>query len=94
MAERDRLQSWEPVAAAGTADENRKLVSNQFAAAIGENRRSIGQARTILLATASGESSDKEAVWQHGAANLGAAAACGMTETARQEEKVIQKESK
>jgi hypothetical protein len=37
VAERDRLQSGEPVAAAGAAKENRQLVADEFAAAAGEN---------------------------------------------------------
>jgi hypothetical protein len=39
MAERDRLQPGEPVAAAGAAEENRQVVAHQLATAAGEDRR-------------------------------------------------------
>jgi hypothetical protein len=47
-----------------------------------------------LLVVVGGESSNATAVWQHGAANLGATAACGITETARQEEEFINNEAR
>src|SRR2546422_10899400 len=50
MAERDRLQPGEPVAAAGAAEENRQLLAHQPAAEAGENRRPNDQARAVLLA--------------------------------------------
>ena len=50
MAERDRLQPGEPVAAAGAAEENRQLLAHQPAAEAGENRRPNDQARALLLA--------------------------------------------
>ena len=63
MAERDRLQPRDSVAAVGVASTNRDLVADQFAAAFGENRRSIGQARTVLLAVVGGEPSHATVVW-------------------------------
>src|ERR1700691_2596465 len=39
MAERDRLQPWESVAAAGAAAADRELVTDKPAAAAGEDRR-------------------------------------------------------
>ena len=42
VAECDRLQSGEPVAAAGVAQANRERVADQPAAAVGENRRTVG----------------------------------------------------
>jgi len=78
VVESDRLQPRELVAAIGAAQRNRKLVADQLATAIAENRRPLGQARTILLAAASRESSDKAAVWKHGTAHLGTTAACGI----------------
>jgi hypothetical protein len=36
VAERDRLQPWKPVAAAGTACAGRQVVADQLAAAAGE----------------------------------------------------------
>src|SRR5437667_207376 len=58
MAERDRLQPGEPVAAAGAAEENRQLVAHQPAAEAGENRRPNDQARSVLLAAVGREPSD------------------------------------
>ena len=94
MAERARLQPREPVAALGAAQQNRQLVADQLAAAIGEDGRPVSQARTVLLVAAGRKSSDAAAVWQHGAANLGATAACGITETVRQEEEFINNEAR
>jgi hypothetical protein len=37
------------------ATEERKLVANELAAAVGENRRAVGQARAVLLAAVGGE---------------------------------------
>ena len=82
----------QPVAALGAAQQNRELVADEPAAAVGEDGRQAGQACPLLLVVVGGESSDAAAVWQHGAANLGATAACGLTETARQEEKFINNE--
>ena len=67
MAEPDRLQPGEPVAAAGAAEENRELVADQLAAAVGEDRRQADQARALLLADAGREPSDAAAIWKHGA---------------------------
>ena len=75
MAERDRLQLGQSAAAAGAAVENRQLVAHQLASAVGENRRPIGKACTILLADVGREPHDQAAVRQHGAANRGTAAA-------------------
>ena len=85
MAERASLQPREPVAALGAAQQNRQLVAELLAAAVGEDGRPVGQARTVRLVVLGRKSSDAPAVWQHGAANLGATAACGMIETAREE---------
>jgi hypothetical protein len=69
------LQLGEFVAAAGLAEANRDLVTDQFATAAGENWRPIGQARSILLAFVGGEPSDAAAVWKHAATDGCAAAA-------------------
>ena len=69
VAERDRLQPGEPVAAAGAAEEDRELVADQLAAAAGEDGRPAGQARPVLLAAAGREPSDAAAVREHGAAD-------------------------
>ena len=67
MAERDRPQSGEPVAAAGAALEDRQLVADQPAAAAGEDGWSLGGTRPILLAAAGREPSDAAAVRGHAA---------------------------
>ena len=82
------------MAALGAAQQNRQLVADRLAAAIGEDGRPVGQVRTVLLVAPGRKSSDAAAVWQYGAANLGATAACGITETARQEEEFINNEAR
>ena len=53
--ERDCLQPGEPVAAAGTAEEDRELVADEFAATVGEDRRTTGKhARYYWLLLAEG----------------------------------------
>ena len=64
--------------AAGAADEGRHLVADQLAAATGENRRTLDQARTLLLAAAGGEPSDPAAVCRHAAEDRSAAVAGGI----------------
>src|ERR1039458_7373652 len=63
MAERARLQPGEPVAAAGAAEEDRELVADEFAAAVGEDRRAVSEACPVLLAAVGGEPPDAAAVW-------------------------------
>ena len=75
------------MAALGATQQNRQLVADELAAAIGEDRRSPGQARSVLLVALGGESSGTAAVWKHGAADR--SAACGVAETAWQAEKSI-----
>jgi hypothetical protein len=67
VAERDGLQLGQPLAAAGAAEEDRQLVAYEFAAAAGENRRPVGEARAVLLADAGGERTDPAVVWGDGA---------------------------
>jgi len=43
MAERDRLQFGEPVAAAGSAQTNRELVADESAATSGQDRGAAGE---------------------------------------------------
>jgi hypothetical protein len=64
-AECDRLQSGKPLAAAGAADEDRDLVADQFATAVGEDRRTAGQTRPLLMAVAGGEPPDAATLWGH-----------------------------
>ena len=61
-------------------------------AAVGEYRRSIGQARPVLLGAPGGEPPDAAVVRGHVAAHRGAAASRGVTETAQQGEKSINKD--
>jgi len=69
IAEPDRLNSGEPVAATGVAAKDRQLVAHQLAATFGENRRATGKARTLPLAAVGGKPSDPAAVRQRAAAN-------------------------
>ena len=78
MAEPDRLQPREFVAAAGAADEDRQLVADQLAAAAGENRRAFDKACPVLLVAAGRESSDAPALRKHAAEDRDAAAASGI----------------
>jgi hypothetical protein len=75
VAERDRLQLGQPVAAAGAAEGNRNVLVDQLAAAAGEGRRTVGKARPLLLAIVGGEPPDAAPVWKHAAADRGFAAA-------------------
>ena len=75
MAERDRLQPGEPVAAAGAAEENRQLLAHQPAAEAGENRRPNDQARALLLAAVGREPSDAPPLRVDGTADRVAAPA-------------------
>jgi len=68
----------EPVAAAGAAEEDRQLVADEFAAAAGEDRWAVGEARPLLLAAASGKPSDAGAVCEYGAADCGVAGTSGI----------------
>jgi AraC-like DNA-binding protein len=58
VAERDGLQSGEPAAATGAAEQNRQVVGEQLAAAAGEDGQAAGEACLILLAPVGGEPSD------------------------------------
>ena len=69
MAEGDRLQPGEPVAAVGAAAKDGQLVADQLAATAGENGRPIGQARSLLLAAVGRESSDQTTLRGHGTAD-------------------------
>jgi len=55
-----------PLAAAGTAEEDRELVADQLAAAAGEDWRQAGQARPVLLASAGRKPPDQATVREHG----------------------------
>ena len=75
MVESNRLQSGESVATLGAAEEDRELVPDELAAAVGEDRWASDQARPVLLAAPGREPPDAGPVWKHGAANRSVAAA-------------------
>lgn len=74
----NRLQPGQPVVAAGAAQENRQLVTDEFAAEAGEAGRSAGKTCPLLLIDLSGESADEAAVWKHVAKDLGVTIASGI----------------
>ena len=59
----------------GTAAEDQELVANQFAAALGQDRRTAGETCALLLAAIGRGALEPEAVQQHAANDLGTAAA-------------------
>ena len=65
MAERDRLQPGESVGTVGAAQEDRQLDAHQLAAATCKDRRSIAQARSLLLAAVGRVPSYAATVWKH-----------------------------
>ena len=71
----DYVQPGEPMAAAGTAEEDRELVADEFAATVGEDGRTTGKACAVLLAAASGGASEPTAVRGDVAAHRDAASA-------------------
>ena len=79
MAEHSRLQPGKPLAAAGSAGRDRRLVTDQRAAAAGEDWRAAGQACTVLLADAGGRTPDARAVRSDAAADRYAAASGKLT---------------
>ena len=83
MAERDRIQTGQPVAAAGAAEGNRNVVVDQLAATVGEDRRATGQACAVLLAIAVREPSHAAPVWKRAAADGGFADASRIGTAAR-----------
>src|SRR2546425_13195240 len=77
VADCDRLQPGEPVAAFGVAAQDCQLVTDEPATAVGEDRRSAGETRPVLLAAAGREPSDAATVRGHGREDRGAALARG-----------------
>jgi hypothetical protein len=73
----------ESLAAAGAARADWEVVTNQHAAAVGEDRRTVDQARTLLLVAAGGESPDAPTVRRHAAEDRGAAGAAGCAKWSR-----------
>ena len=62
MAQHSGLQPGEPVAEAGSSSRHLRLVSDQFAATVGEDGRSVGKACAVLLADVGGGTSDANKV--------------------------------
>jgi len=59
------------LAAAGAAEADRKLVADEATATAGEDVRTIGETRPLLLAATGGEPPDAAAVRKHAAADRG-----------------------
>ena len=59
----------------GVAEENSELVADEFTATPGQDRRTVGEARAVLLAFAGRGAPESEAVRKHAADDRGAAAA-------------------
>ena len=82
MAECDRLQLGQPVAAAGAAAANWQLIVDERATTIGQDGWQADQARPVLFAAADREPSDAAVVCKHGSAgprgHPGAASASGV----------------
>jgi hypothetical protein len=66
--------------AAGTAQEDRRLVVDQLAAEAGEDGRAAGETCPRLLVGLGGGSSDETVVCQHSGADRGAAGSDGLTQ--------------
>ena len=69
------------VATAGPAQENRELVADEFAAAVGENRRTTGETCTLLLTAFGGGTSEPPAVRDHAGLYCPVASAAGINKT-------------
>ena len=59
-------------------EEDGQRAAEEFAAAVGEDRREVGKAREVLLAVAGREPSDAAVIWEHGAQERSAASAGGV----------------
>jgi hypothetical protein len=69
VVESNRLQSGEPVATVGAAQEDRRLIVDQLAAAVSEDGWPIDQAHPQLLAAHGREPPDSATGWEHGPAD-------------------------
>jgi hypothetical protein len=78
VAERNRLQPGESVAAAGAAAARRQLVPDEPATAVGQNGWATDQALQVLLVVVGRGTSAPASVWGHAAADCGAADAIGL----------------
>jgi hypothetical protein len=73
-----RLQPRQSVATVGAARTDREVVTNQLAAAVGEDRRTAHPTRALLLVAAGRESPDTPAVRGHAGEDRDAAVAGGI----------------
>ena len=64
LAERDHLQSGQPVVTASVAEEDWELVADQPAAKVGEAGRTAVETRAVLLVVAGRRASESEGVRQ------------------------------
>src|SRR5271165_6124729 len=71
------------MAALGSADEGRHLVTDQLAAAIGQDRRTAHPTRPLLLVAAGREPPDETALWEHAAKDRGVTVAGGIRRVQR-----------
>jgi len=69
--------------ATGVAQPDRQLVADEFAAAVGEDGRTTGEACSVLLAFAGRRAPESEAVRQHAENDCGTAAAGRVAEQKR-----------
>ena len=92
VAECDRLQPGQSVAAAGAAEGDRDVALDDLAARTGEDRRAVGQTCSLLLAAVGGELSGAAPVWKHAAADCGFAAASQIGAAARRKQSGQQRE--
>jgi len=63
------------VATISVAEEDGELVADEFTATLGQDRRTAGEARSVLLAFAGRGALESEAIREHAADDRGAAAA-------------------
>jgi len=66
------------VASAGAAEENRRLVADKLATAVGQNGWATDQALQVLLVVVGRGTSAPASVWGHAAADCGTADAIGL----------------
>jgi hypothetical protein len=66
------------VASPPAAEENRRMVADELAAAVGQDWRATDQARQVLLVVAGRGTSASAAVWPDAATDMGAADAIGL----------------
>jgi hypothetical protein len=86
VAESDRLQPRQRMAATGAAGADRQLVAHQIAAPVDEDRRPFDQARPLLLVAFGREPSDTAAVCRYAAEDRGPTVVSGVGRIRRSEQ--------